>query len=315
MKNIKSKAEKLIQEGKFFECIQDFRKKSAEILEINAENILFYAENFLIFMYFGHFKEAKKLTNLVIEHLEAINIVPQHELCFQIGKILLFSKEYDKALRFFDLAISKTTQNEEEMLYLTYSGITYYYMKYDIEAENIFKEIISDKNGKKLYLPYYFLEKMYLEKVKKWHKVYETQLKKASEQEVLWQIEFNNDFRKMFNQKELLKNRKHIRIEDLPDSLILEDIWETSNFVNQNIPELVQAIDNSGVIAKNHIYIVAEFVEDESNENNYYGLIIDRTDGNLYEYAFENQKITLTLKNPEELAPSEAIYLRVLPKL
>lgn len=315
MKNIKIKADKLIQEGKFFECIQDFRKKSAEITEINAETIDFYAENFLIFMHFGHFKEAKKLTDIIIEHSEAIKIVSQHALCFQIGKILLFAKEYDKALRFFDLATSKTTQNEEKILYQTYVGITYYYMKYETEAEMIFKEVISDKNGKNLYLPYYFLEKIYLERLKKWHKIYENQLKKVSEQEVLWQINFHNDFRKMFNDKELLKNEKNTRVEDLPDSLIVEDVWETNDFVRKNLPELVQAIDNSGVIDPTHIYIIAKFVEDENNDGNYYGTIIDKTDETLYEYAFENQKIAIRLKNQNDYSEFDKSYLRILEKL
>ena len=77
--------------------------------------------------------------------------------------------------------------------------------------------------------------------------------------------------------------------EELTSKILLESVLECTNFVVNEVPNLYSAVIER--IKQDDEVFFMNFVEDEDNQDDYYGYVYNKTNGKIYEYAFHDDKL------------------------
>ena len=104
--------------------------------------------------------------------------------------------------------------------------------------------------------------------------------------------------------------------EELTSKILLESVLECTNFVVNEIPNLYSAVMERQ--KKDDELFFMNFVEDENEQNDYYGYVYNKTNRKIYEYAFhddklvKNRKLSLIEKKIGELTTKDILELSII---
>ena len=107
--------------------------------------------------------------------------------------------------------------------------------------------------------------------------------------------------------------------EELTSKILLESVLECTNFVVNEIPNLYSAVMERQ--KKDDELFFMNFVEDENEQNDYYGYVYNKTNRKIYEYAFhddklvKNRKLSLIEKKIGELTTKDILELPIIDLL
>ena len=82
--------------------------------------------------------------------------------------------------------------------------------------------------------------------------------------------------------------------KELTSEILLESVLECTNFVVNEIPNLYSAVMER--LKKDDELFFMNFVEDENEQNDYYGYVYNKTNRKIYEYAFHDDKLVKNRK-------------------
>ena len=77
--------------------------------------------------------------------------------------------------------------------------------------------------------------------------------------------------------------------EELTSKILLESVLECTNFVVNEVPNLYSAVIER--LKQDDEVFFMNFVEDENNQDDYYGYVYNKTNRKIYEYAFHDDKL------------------------
>ena len=77
--------------------------------------------------------------------------------------------------------------------------------------------------------------------------------------------------------------------EELTSKILLESVLECTNFVVNEVPNLYSPVMER--LKQDDEVFFMNFVEDEDNQDDYYGYVYNKTNGKIYEYAFHDDKL------------------------
>ena len=104
--------------------------------------------------------------------------------------------------------------------------------------------------------------------------------------------------------------------KELTSEILLESVLECTNFVVNEIPNLYSAVMER--LKKDDELFFMNFVEDENEQNDYYGYVYNKTNRKIYEYAFhddklvKNRKLSLIEKKIGELTTKDILELSII---
>lgn len=104
--------------------------------------------------------------------------------------------------------------------------------------------------------------------------------------------------------------------KELTSEILLESVLECTNFVVNEIPNLYSAVMERLKIDDELFFM--NFVEDENEQNDYYGYVYNKTNRKIYEYAFhddklvKNRKLSLIEKKIGELTTKDILELSII---
>ena len=107
--------------------------------------------------------------------------------------------------------------------------------------------------------------------------------------------------------------------KELTSEILLESVLECTNFVVNEVPNLYSAVMERQ--KKDDELFFMNFVEDENEQNDYYGYVYNKTDSKIYEYAFhddklvKNRKLSLIEKKIGELTTKDILELPIIDLL
>ncbi len=102
-----------------------------------------------------------------------------------------------------------------------------------------------------------------------------------------------------------------IELQGIPNEVFLEDIQELTQAFPLEFPHLFQQIKDYLGIDQKHIYIT-DFVEDENQEDCFYGYFFDALNRKIYHYAFERKKTTFREADITALTMRDTFSIKVL---
>ncbi|QMT37624.1 hypothetical protein [Neisseria sicca] len=102
-----------------------------------------------------------------------------------------------------------------------------------------------------------------------------------------------------------------IELQGIPNEVFLEDIQELTQAFPLEFPHLFQQIKDYLGIDQKHIYIT-DFVEDENQEDCFYGYFFDTLNRKIYHYAFEGEKTTFREDDIAALTMRDTFSIKVL---
>ncbi|MBH5328834.1 hypothetical protein H9Q10_04030 [Eikenella sp. S3360] len=102
-----------------------------------------------------------------------------------------------------------------------------------------------------------------------------------------------------------------VELQDIPNEVFLEDIQDLTQAFPREFPHLFQQIKDYLGIAEKHIYIT-DFVEDQNQEDSFYGYFFDALNRKIYHYAFEGEKTAFHEADMAALTMRDTFSIKVL---
>ena len=112
---------------------------------------------------------------------------------------------------------------------------------------------------------------------------------------------------------------KSMEPKELTSGILLESVLECTNFVVNEIPNLYSAVIER--LNQDDEIFFMNFVEDENDQDDYYGYVYNKTNGKIYEYAFhddklvKNRKLSFIEKKIGELTTKDILELPIIDLL
>lgn len=107
--------------------------------------------------------------------------------------------------------------------------------------------------------------------------------------------------------------------EELTSKILLESVLECTNFVVNEVPNLYRAVMER--LKQDDEVFFMNFVEDENNQDDYYGYVYNKTNRKIYEYAFhddklvKNRMLSFIEKKIRELTTKDILELPIIDLL
>ena len=107
--------------------------------------------------------------------------------------------------------------------------------------------------------------------------------------------------------------------EELTSKILLESVLECTNFVVNEVPNLYSAVMER--LKQDDEVFFMNFVEDENNQDDYYGYVYNKTNRKIYEYAFhddklvKNRMLSFIEKKIRELTTKDILELPIIDLL
>ena len=112
---------------------------------------------------------------------------------------------------------------------------------------------------------------------------------------------------------------KSMEPKELTSGILLESVLECTSFVVNEVPNLYSAVIER--LNQDDEVFFMNFVEDENEQNDYYGYVYNKTNRKIYEYAFhddklvKNMKLSLIEKKIGELTTKDILELPIIDLL
>ena len=112
---------------------------------------------------------------------------------------------------------------------------------------------------------------------------------------------------------------KSMEPKELTSGILLESVLECTSFVVNEVPNLYSAVIERQ--KKDDELFFMNFVEDENDQDDYYGYVYNKTNGKIYEYAFhddklvKNRKLSFIEKKIGELTTKDILELPIIDLL
>ena len=112
---------------------------------------------------------------------------------------------------------------------------------------------------------------------------------------------------------------KSMEPKELTSGILLESVLECTSFVVNEVPNLYSAVIER--LNQDDKIFFMNFVEDENDQDDYYGYVYNKTNGKIYEYAFhddklvKNRKLSFTEKKIGELTTKDIFELPIIDLL
>ena len=107
--------------------------------------------------------------------------------------------------------------------------------------------------------------------------------------------------------------------KELTSGILLESVLECTSFVVNEVPNLYSAVIER--LNQDDEIFFMNFVEDENNQDDYYGYVYNKTNEKIYEYAFhddklvKNRKLSFIEKKIGELTTKDILELPIIDLL
>ena len=112
---------------------------------------------------------------------------------------------------------------------------------------------------------------------------------------------------------------KSMEPKELTSGILLESVLECTSFVVNEVPNLYSAVIER--LNQDDEIFFMNFVEDENDQDDYYGYVYNKTNGKIYEYAFhddklvKNRKLSFIEKKIGELTRKDILELPIIDLL
>ena len=112
---------------------------------------------------------------------------------------------------------------------------------------------------------------------------------------------------------------KSMEPKELTSGILLESVLECTSFVVNEVPNLYSAVIER--LNQDDEIFFMNFVEDENDQDDYYGYVYNKTNGKIYEYAFhddklvKNRKLSFIKKKIGELTTKDILELPIIDLL
>ena len=112
---------------------------------------------------------------------------------------------------------------------------------------------------------------------------------------------------------------KSMEPKELTSGILLESVLECTSFVVNEVPNLYSAVIER--LNQDDEIFFMNFVEDENDQDDYYGYVYNKTNGKIYEYAFhddklvKNRKLSFIEKKIGELTIKDILELPIIDLL
>ena len=112
---------------------------------------------------------------------------------------------------------------------------------------------------------------------------------------------------------------KSMEPKELTSGILLESVLECTSFVVNEVPNLYSAVIER--LNQDDEIFFMNFVEDENDQDDYYGYVYNKTNGKIYEYAFhddklvKNRKLSFIEKKIGELTTKDIFELPIIDLL
>ena len=112
---------------------------------------------------------------------------------------------------------------------------------------------------------------------------------------------------------------KSMEPKELTSGILLESVLECTNFVVNEVPNLYSAVIER--LNQDDEIFFMNFVEDENDQDDYYGYVYNKTNGKIYEHAFhddklvKNRKLSFIEKKIGELTTKDILELPIIDLL
>ena len=112
---------------------------------------------------------------------------------------------------------------------------------------------------------------------------------------------------------------KSMEPKELTSGILLESVLECRSFVVNEVPNLYSAVIER--LNQDDEIFFMNFVEDENDQDDYYGYVYNKTNGKIYEYAFhddklvKNRKLSFIEKKIGELTTKDILELPIIDLL
>ena len=112
---------------------------------------------------------------------------------------------------------------------------------------------------------------------------------------------------------------KSMEPKELTSVILLESVLECTSFVVNEVPNLYSAVIER--LNQDDEIFFMNFVEDENDQDDYYGYVYNKTNGKIYEYAFhddklvKNRKLSFIKKKIGELTTKDILELPIIDLL
>mgnify|MGYP001745434577 FL=1 len=112
---------------------------------------------------------------------------------------------------------------------------------------------------------------------------------------------------------------KSMEPKELTSGILLESVLECTSFVVNEVPNLYSAVIKR--LNQDDEIFFMNFVEDENDQDDYYGYVYNKTNGKIYEYAFhddklvKNRKLSFIEKKIGELTTKDILELPIIDLL
>ena len=112
---------------------------------------------------------------------------------------------------------------------------------------------------------------------------------------------------------------KSMEPKELTSGILLESVLECTSFVVNEVPNLYSAVIER--LNQDDKIFFMNFVEDENDQDDYYGYVYNKTNGKIYEYAFhddklvKNRKLSFIKKKIGELTTKDILELPIIDLL
>ena len=109
---------------------------------------------------------------------------------------------------------------------------------------------------------------------------------------------------------------KSMEPKELTSGILLESVLECTSFVVNEVPNLYSAVIER--LNQDDEIFFMNFVEDENDQDDYYGYVYNKTNGKIYEYAFhddklvKNRKLSFIEKKIGELTTKDILELPII---
>ena len=112
---------------------------------------------------------------------------------------------------------------------------------------------------------------------------------------------------------------KSMEPKELTSGILLESVLECTSFVVNEVPNLYSAVIER--LNQDDEIFFMNFVEDENDQDDYYGYVYNKTNGKIYEYAFhddklvKNRKLSFIEKKIGEVTTKDILELPIIDLL
>ena len=112
---------------------------------------------------------------------------------------------------------------------------------------------------------------------------------------------------------------KSMEPKELTSGILLESVLECTSFVVNEVPNLYSAVIER--LNQDDEIFFMNFVEDENDQDDYYGYVYNKTNGKIYEYAFhddklvKNRKLSFIEKKIGELTTKDILEIPIIDLL